>query len=256
MTEKMPALLLLLLAFQLPPRTPAAAPAPARRSGATLAKEAREAYDRGDKRTFLAIYEELARRRPGEVFTLYNLACGQALNGQGAAAVRTLEEILAHRVASNLDADTDFDSIRQVEGYKRVVAGMNALRKERISSAAARAFTIPEKGFVAEGIAYDPITRTFFVSSVRHRRIVRISRDGKITDFVEARRDGLRSALGMRIDPKRRTLWVATEAIASMDGYKRRILEPRPSSSTTSTPAACAGSTSRRPMRTIRASTT
>lgn len=206
----MPSMVLLLLALALQ-SAPGAAEAPASRSNAALMKEAREAYDRGDKKAFLATYEELARRRPGEVFTLYNLACGQALNGQGPAAVRTLEEILAHRAASNLDADTDFDSIRQTEGYKRVVAGMNALRKERISSGAARAFTIPEKGFVDEGVAYDAITRAFFVSSVRHRRIVRISRDGRITDFVEAGRDG--SALGMRIDPKRRTLWVATETI-------------------------------------------
>ncbi len=216
------AFLLLALALQA---TPGAAPAPASKSNAALAKDARQAYDRGDKKAFLAIYEELARRRPGETFTLYNLACGQALNGQGAAALRTLEGILAHRVASNLDADTDFDSLRQTEGYKRVLAGMNALRKERVSSGAARAFTIPEKGFVAEGVAYDPITRAFFVSSARHRRIVRISSDGRITDFVEAGREGLRSALGMRVDPGRRTLWVATEAIPSMDGYKKE--EPR-----------------------------
>ena len=128
-------------------------------------------------------------------------------------------------MASNLDADTDFDSIRQTEGYKRVVAGMNALRKERVSSGATRAWTIPEKGMIAEGVAYDPITRAFFVSSVRHRRIVRISPDGRITDFVAAGRDGLRSALAMRVDPRRRTLWVVTEAVPSMDGYRKE--DPR-----------------------------
>jgi sugar lactone lactonase YvrE len=191
------------------------------KSSAALVKEAREAYGRGDKASFLAIYEGLARRRPGEIFTLYNLACAQALNGRPEAAVRTLEEILAHRVASNLDADTDFDSIRQTDGYKRVMSRMTALRKQRVSSGAARAFTIPEKGFVAEGVAYDPVTKAFFVSSVRHRRIVRMAPDGKVTDFVAAGRDGLRSALGMRVDAKRRALWVASEAIPSMDGYKK-----------------------------------
>jgi hypothetical protein len=113
-----------------PPATPVAA-AQAPKSNAALVKEAREAYNRADKAAFLSIYEDLARRRPGEVFTLYNLACGQALNGQSAAAVRTLEEIVAHRVASNLDADTDFESIRQTEGYKRVVT-----RNERASPGA------------------------------------------------------------------------------------------------------------------------
>lgn len=218
-------LLLLALVIAAPALEPAGGPAgqasAPEKSSAALVKEAREAYGRGDKMAFLAIYETLARRRPREIFTLYNLACAQALIGQTDAAVRTLEEILAHRVASNLDADTDFDSIRQTEGYKRVLGRMAELRKERVTSGAARAFTIPEKGFVAEGVAWDPVTKSFFVSSVRRRRIVRIGRDGKAADFVPAGRKGLRSALGMRVDPKRRALWVASEAIPSMDGYKK-----------------------------------
>jgi hypothetical protein len=106
-------LISLLLALGLagpgaPQVSPKAASTRTSKSNAALVKEAREAYDRGEKPAFLSIYEELALRRPGEVFTLYNLACGQSLNGQSEAAVRTLEDILAHRVASNLDVDTDF----------------------------------------------------------------------------------------------------------------------------------------------------
>src|SRR5262245_66189011 len=87
------------------------------KSSAQLAREARAAYDKGDKATFLAIYEELARRRPGDVYVLYNLACGQALNGQTAAAEKTLLQIATLRAASNLDADSDFESIRQNDRY-------------------------------------------------------------------------------------------------------------------------------------------
>ena len=208
-------LLILLLGLPAPDQAPAA------RTNASLIKEAREAHNRGENATFLALYGELTRRRPGEIFTLYNLACGQALNGQSEAALRTLEQILTLHVASNLDLDKDFESIRRTEGYKSVLDRMNAFRTERVSSGATRAFTIPEKGFVAEGVAYDAVTKAFFVSSVRHRKIVRIDRSGKIADFVTAGRDGLRSALGMRVDSKRRTLWVASEAIPSMDGYRK-----------------------------------
>ncbi|HTD51702.1 MAG TPA: hypothetical protein VK780_01635 [Thermoanaerobaculia bacterium] len=206
-------LLILLLGLRAPDQTA--------KSNADLLKEAREAHNRGENAAFLTSYEELARRRPGEIFTLYNLARGQALNGQTEAALATLEQMLTLRVATNLDIDKDLESIRQTSGYKSVLDRMNAFRKERVSSGATRAFTIPEKGFIAEGVAYDAVTRAFFVASIRHRKIVRIDRSGKITDFVTAGRDGLRSALGMRVDPKRRTLWVASQAIPSMDGYQK-----------------------------------
>ncbi|HEY6146373.1 MAG TPA: hypothetical protein VIZ69_01695 [Thermoanaerobaculia bacterium] len=211
----------LIAARGMPSEGPARDSSAGSKTLAELTREGRQAHERGDRRAFLSIYQELSARRPGEVFTLYNLACAQALNGLPDAAVRTLEDILAHRVASHLDADTDLTAIRGTDGYRRVVAAMEELRRQRVSSGAARAFTIPEKGFVAEGVAYDPVSKSFFVSSVRHRKIVRIDRAGKISDFVPAARDRLKSALGMRVDPASRTLWVASEAVPSMDGYRK-----------------------------------
>jgi hypothetical protein len=198
---------------------PDARPTP--RSSFDLRREMREAYKRDDRSAFLSITQELVRRTPGEVFNLYNLASAQSLNGEGEAAVRSLEEVLAHRVAYDLDADKNFEPIRRLPGYQRVRDRMNAFRKETITSGATRAFTIPEKGFIAEGVAYDSKTRCFFVASIRHRRIVRIDAGGRIADLVPAGRDGLRSAMGIRVDPGRRTLWVASQALPSMDGYQK-----------------------------------
>ncbi len=199
---------------------PASAEAvPAPKSSDELVKEAREAYDKGDRETFRKSYEELVRRRPGDVYLLYNLACGQALTGQSEAAQKTLADFAAHRVWSDLDADDDFASIRQTDGYKKAKQSLEAVRTDRVSSGETRAFVISEKGLVPEGVAYDPKTKSFFVSSIRHRKILRIGPDGKVTEFVSSARDGLRSAAGIRVDPARRTLWVASEAIPSMDGY-------------------------------------
>jgi pimeloyl-ACP methyl ester carboxylesterase/sugar lactone lactonase YvrE len=192
---------------------------PAPKGSAALVKEAREAYDKGDPQTFRKNYEELVRRRPGDVYLLYNLACGQALTGQSEAAQRTLADIAAHRAWSDLDADDDFAAIRQTEGYKKAKQSLDAVRTDRVSSGATRAFVIPEKGLVPEGVAYDPKTKSFFVSSIRKRKIFNIGPDGKVSEFVPPARDGLRSAAGMRVDPVRRTLWVASDAFPSMDGY-------------------------------------
>ena len=189
------------------------------KSALQLQQDARKAYERGDKAAFLEDYEEAARLRPGDVWILYNLACARSINGQTDAAVAALREFVAHRVAADLAADKDFDAIRQTAGYQEVVAQMDALRKQRVSSGAAVAFTIPQKEIAAEGVAYDPVQRAFFVASVRQGEIFRIGPDGKISVFVPPGA-GLRSPLGMGADAKRRRLWVANETIPHMNGGK------------------------------------
>ncbi len=157
---------------------------------------------------------------------LYNLACGQALNGKTADAERTLLQIAELRAVSDLDADTDFDSIRKTEGYRKAAAKMKALRTERISSGAVVAFTIPEKGLVPEGVAYDPVTKSFFVSSIRKRKVYRIDASGKASVFVAPREGGLRTAAGIAVDPKRRSLWVASGVDAAHGGLRQGRAAP------------------------------
>jgi sugar lactone lactonase YvrE len=198
-----------------PPRSAAAA----EKSVADLQKEAAALYQKGDKAGFLAIYEDLARRRPGDAYLLYNLACGQAINGRTADAEKTLHELVALRASSDLDADTDFASIKQSAGFRDASAKMKALQTERISSGAVVAFTIPEKGLVPEGVAYDPKTKSFFVSSIRKREIWRVDPSGKAAVFVAPREGGLRSAAGIAVDPRSRSLWVASEAMPHMEGH-------------------------------------
>ncbi len=188
-------------------------------SAFALMRDARAAYDRGDKAAFLRDYQEAARLRPGDVWILYNLACAQAINGDAAAAIATLRDFASHRLVADIDADKDFDSIRRTEGYQEVLARMRAIEKERITSGATVAFTIPEKEIAPEGVAYDPVSKSFFVASVRQGKIFRIRPDGKISVFVPPG-GGLKSALGMGVDARRRTLWVANETIPAMNGAR------------------------------------
>ena len=124
----------------------AGSPDAAEKSVADLQREARAAYDKGDKARFLAIYEDLAKRRPGDAYLLYNLACGQAINGQADAAGRTLLQLAALRAVSDIDADTDFDSIRQGAAYRAAAAKMKSVRGDEVTAGTSVAFTIPEKG--------------------------------------------------------------------------------------------------------------
>jgi hypothetical protein len=54
-----------------------------------------------------------------------------------------------------------------------------------------RAFALKERDLAPEGIAYDPVDRKFYMSSVSKRKIVCVSGGGIITDFKRPEQDGL-----------------------------------------------------------------
>jgi sugar lactone lactonase YvrE len=70
------------------------------------------------------------------------------------------------------------------------------------------AFRVDEKDLIPEGIAYDPQTRQFFLSSINKRKVVAVSPAGKAADFVTTGQDGVLESLGMKVDAKNRRLWV------------------------------------------------
>jgi hypothetical protein len=82
------------------------------------------------------------------------------------------------------------------------------------------AFTVDEKGLISESVAYDPTTQIFYVSSVHKRKIVSLDKNGARKTFADER-DGLWSVLGMKVDAKRRHLWVASSAFPQMTNFKK-----------------------------------
>jgi len=74
------------------------------------------------------------------------------------------------------------------------------------------AFTIAEKDLFPEGIAYDPQTEQFFVSSIGKAKIVAIDKAGKKTDFIQPKQDGMLLSLGMKVDGRRRRLWAVSNS--------------------------------------------
>jgi sugar lactone lactonase YvrE len=85
------------------------------------------------------------------------------------------------------------------------------------------AFTIGEKAFIPEGVAHDPATGAFFVSSVRRRKIVRRDAQGRVGDFVAPGTDGLLAAMALAVDPARRSLWVSSAAVPEMEGFRKEL---------------------------------
>ncbi len=71
------------------------------------------------------------------------------------------------------------------------------------------AFDIPEKDLIPEGIAFDPLTKDFYMSSIFKNKIVKISGQG-VSDFIESNQDGFMGGVGLHVDIKRRILWACS----------------------------------------------
>lgn len=108
--------------------------------------------------------------------------------------------------------------IRHTASDPAVRAAMDKLdaRQPRVSNARV-AFTIKgQRDIVPEGIAYDPVDNVFYLSSIYRRKIVRVDRNGNARDFVAEAQDGMLSGLGMKVDARRRLLWVISTGTPEM----------------------------------------
>lgn len=70
------------------------------------------------------------------------------------------------------------------------------------------AFRLDEADLIPEGIAYDPQTRQFFLSSIHKAKVLAVSETGVASDFIKSGQDGVLGSLGMKVDAGRRRLWV------------------------------------------------
>jgi sugar lactone lactonase YvrE len=165
------------------------------------AGRALQAKDYGKLRETLLALKPLM---PGNPSITYNLAVSDALLGDAPAALAALRNLAGMGLIYDFKADADFASLRESSKFAAIVRQVDDNKKP--VSHSSPTFTLAERDLIPEDIAYDPMTRRFFVSSVRKSKIVRIDRGANQTDFAKAEWP----VLALRIDAGRRILWAAT----------------------------------------------
>ena len=113
-------------------------------------------------------------------------------------------------------------SVLNSEEYRDLALAAKAKRIH--SHGSELAFMLSETDLIPEGIAYDPVDKAFFLSSLHKRKIVRVRlrtrhRPPIVEDFTSQGQDGLYSTLGMKVDAERRVLWVCSSAESFMKEY-------------------------------------
>jgi len=162
----------------------------------------------------ITILEAFLANHPDDPAALFNLAIDEATIGENAKALGLLEKMAqAH---SGLDpAGGAARSFKDIAKDPRFVALVEQIRKENPSVVHTTvAYTLRERDLAPEGIAYDPVDKAFYVSSISKHKIVRLAPDGAATDFKSSGQDGLGETLGMKVDAKRRYLWVTSDSFA------------------------------------------
>jgi len=180
-------------------------------------QEARDAYKAKDYPALIEAMKNALAMRPNYGPFIYNIGAGYALSGNKTDAIYWLNRLADMGLVYTIEKDADFAQIKDTDEFKAVIKRFEDNAKPIGNSTTA--FTVHERGLVPEGIAYDPVEKTFYLGSVYKRKIVSINSAGEAKDF-SSESDGLWSVMGMRVDPARRLLWVCTASHSQMINFK------------------------------------
>lgn len=149
--------------------------------------------------------------KPNDPAALFNLALDYATIGDGERALDLLERMAeAHTgMDPKAPAGRPFKNIANDPRFLSLVARIEKENPPVVRSTTA--LLIHERDLFPEGIAYDPIGKTFFVSSIK-QKILAVGWNGSAKDFKTSGQDGLGETLGMKVDAKRRILWVVSDS--------------------------------------------
>jgi tetratricopeptide repeat protein len=178
----------------------AAEPDPFMRAG-----QASRAYQAGDYAAAEAGYRALAHDFPSAPGFVLGLGRSLARQGRTAEAL----DILAR--AADAGAGAEASTLQEAFGTAADTPEARALLQRFRSNLtpvvrSSLAFRLGEKDLLPESVAYDPVDDTYFVGSLYKRKIVAV-KNGVVRDFIPAKRDGLTSVLGMKVEVRRRELW-------------------------------------------------
>ena len=166
-------------------------------------KLAFQAYNEHDYKGFLKNMKRAYELSSTHQSYIYNLAIAYLLNHDREKALKLLEKGLSFGFVYPLDTDKDLDSLRDTLDFKSLLE-QNLINQQpmEVSKTAA---VLPAKQVIAEGVQYNPVDSSFFISSIYKGIIYNVNKENKIlwqsTDSI------MGSIAGLKIDYKKNILW-------------------------------------------------
>lgn len=122
-------------------------------------------------------------------------------------------------LARSVERDTTFAALGRDDARLAPIAARLAANGAPRGTAVA-VHTLPDASLLAEDIAYDARTRTFYVSSIHRRKVVAIDARGAARDFVSSSQDGIWGVYGLALDAARGELWGSMAAGPAIERYE------------------------------------
>lgn len=156
--------------------------------------------------------------RPNYPRYLYSLASIYSKAGEGSKAMEVLNKIASFKIYFDIEKDSEFVSLFKTNEFIDLKNKFNSNLTPVIKSK--HAFSLNEKNLLTEGIAYNPVTERFYISSVHKGKIIEVNSRGVWRDFVKEGEFGLWGNFGLKVDVKRQILWVCSGAVQQTRGIK------------------------------------
>lgn len=180
-----------------------------------LHEELQAARKAGDKAARLKTLQELKKLQHGAPNVVGSIAVAYAELGDTQNALAALREYTDLGQTDEeliIGTDKKFADIIKLPEFEPI---REQLRRNKTPIAKSEmAFALVDPGLVAEDIDYDPQSKSFLITSVLEKKIVRVALDGKAADFAQS--PSRWPMMAVKIDAEQQLVW-ATEV--ALDGF-------------------------------------
>src|SRR5260221_699919 len=153
--------------------------------------EAMAAYKAKDYSQFYEKIKGANKIHPYHQGVLYQLGIAAALTGKKSEAIQNLKKAILINTDFKLEGIVDFISIKDTKEFKGLIALQKEWQTPVIHSEVA--FSIKDRSLHTEGIDYDVEHKTFYLGSIHKRKIIKVTPDGRVTDFCLSAFEGMTS---------------------------------------------------------------
>jgi len=175
-----------------------------------------QARAKGDFDAYAKSMSDALQELRGHSILYRHIAQAHCLAGRLGPALAALQHLAETGAYFELQSNEDFETLRENPEF---IAAMEVVEANKLPLGEATVYrTLDDPLLVPEGIAYDPVEKALYVSSIRGRKILKVGPDGKTEDFAK----GLASyyaGLGLKVDAQRRTLWAVSASFNGMLGH-------------------------------------